>query len=128
MGSPKKKRTGQPKESAPKAPTPATVSSLTPPPANALKVLVKPRAAAWLKSLDSEEDRETVKRTLREIPNAFGRPHLHGGIGLRRLRPGLWECRVGLDWRPLFVREGSALIVVMIGTHDEVRHYLKDNK
>lgn len=124
MGSPKKKGTGLRKESGPKLPTPATASSSTPAP---LKVFLKPRAASWLASLTSMAEREAVKNALREIPQAFGKPHLHTGLGLRRLRPGLWECRVGLVWRPVFVREADALVVVMIGTHDEVRTYLKEN-
>jgi hypothetical protein len=100
---------------------------LTPSQAEQPKVLLKPRAASWLASLDADSDREAAKSTLRDIPAAFGRPHAHAGLGLRQLRPGIFECRIGLRQRAIFVREGSAIVVVMIGTHNEVRAYLKEN-
>jgi len=66
-----------------------------------------------------------VLAALAEIPSAFGRPHLHGGRGIRQLRRGVFEARVGLSLRAVFVRLGDTLRVQLIGNHDEVQRYLR---
>jgi hypothetical protein len=62
---------------------------------------------------------------LRELPNEFGRPHTHGGLGLRQLKPGCFEVRAGLSVRAALLREGDDLVVVMVGNHDDIRRWLK---
>jgi len=62
---------------------------------------------------------------LRELPAAFGRRHVHAGLGIRQLRPGLYELRVNRVLRAIFVRSADALEVQMIGNHAEVRQYLR---
>jgi hypothetical protein len=58
---------------------------------------------------------------------SYGHPHLHAGIGLRRIPP-LIECRSGLDLRLIFQREGDALVFHFCGTHDQVRAFLKNRR
>ncbi len=62
---------------------------------------------------------------MREVPGMFGRPHAHGGLGLRQLKRGCYEVRAGLKVRAVLVREGADLVVVVVGGHDEVRRWLK---
>jgi hypothetical protein len=56
---------------------------------------------------------------------------LHSGIDLRDLSPKgsrvhVYECRVGLALRLIFTRENPLLLYFhMIGTHDDVRRFLK---
>jgi hypothetical protein len=50
---------------------------------------------------------------------------VHGGLGIRQLRPGIYEARIGLELRAVFVREGDTLVVELLGTHDDVRRYLR---
>ncbi len=57
----------------------------------------------------------------------YGQPHLHAGLGLRRIVPFM-ECRCGLDLRLVFQREGQALIFHLCGTHDEVESFLKNQR
>jgi hypothetical protein len=66
-----------------------------------------------------------VWASLQAIPVSFGRPHLHSGLGIRQVRPGPHEARAGLRFRILFVRDGSRLIVRLLGTQDEVRRFLR---
>src|SRR5437588_180085 len=40
-----------------------------------------------------------VVRKLLELGSAFGKPHEHTGLGLRKSRPDLFECRAGLSLR-----------------------------
>jgi len=56
----------------------------------------------------------------------FGQPHVHGGIGVQRLRQNLYECRAGLGLRLLFERHGEELLFVFAGNHDDVKAYLKN--
>ena len=58
---------------------------------------------------------------------SFGQPHLHAGIGLRRIPPFM-ECRCGLDLRLVFQREGDALVFHLCGTHDQVKAFLKNRR
>jgi mRNA-degrading endonuclease RelE of RelBE toxin-antitoxin system len=50
-------------------------------------------------------------------------PH---GLGLKKLEHGFWEIRVGLSYRVLFKMEAQILKIVQVGTHEEIRHYLRD--
>lgn len=59
------------------------------------------------------------------LPEAFGRPHVHSGLGIRKMKPNVFECRAGLDLRLLFVEEKHALYVTFVGTYDEVQTELK---
>lgn len=58
----------------------------------------------------------------------FGQPHLHSGRSIRRLSPGLYECRSGLGLRLLFERHGDELQFTFAGNHDEIRAYLKNRR
>jgi hypothetical protein len=62
---------------------------------------------------------------LRKLPQAFGRPHVHSGFGIRQLRPGIYEFRIGLSLRAIFVRFGEVIEIQMIGSHSEVRIFLR---
>lgn len=63
---------------------------------------------------------------LRRIPAAFGHPHAHVGLGIRQLRPDIYEARIGLQLRAVFVRDAQELVVMAVGNHDEIQRYLKD--
>ena len=71
-------------------------------------------------------NREEVFRAMQRTAAAWGRPHLHGSAGVRRLRSGLCECRCGLAVRLLFRPEPDRLVFDFAGNHDEVRAYLKN--
>lgn len=89
-----------------------------------LKVALTRRAAADLRSLAPEAQNATLL-ALGAIPPAFGRPHVHRGVGIRQLRPRIFEARVGLSLRALFVLFDETAEIQMIGSHDEVRRYLR---
>ena len=72
-----------------------------------------------------EPQAANVTEVLEAIPAEFGRPHLHGGLGIRHLRPGIYEARVGLDLPAVFTREGDWLRVQFLGNHDAVRRWLR---
>jgi len=63
---------------------------------------------------------------LRQLPAAFGHPHTHAGLGLRQLRRGIYEARIGLQIRVLFERDGDLLVIKTLGDHAAIRRYLRD--
>lgn len=67
-----------------------------------------------------------VLAALRRLPTVFGRPHAHAGLGLRQLRRGVYEARIGLHIRVLFERDGELLVIKMFGNHAAIRRYLRD--
>ena len=81
---------------------------------------VQRKLLAWPK-----EQRANVVLKLLELGNAFGRPHEHAGLGIRKLRADLFECRSGLALRVLFRVSQTELIVRFVGTHDDVQKYLR---
>ena len=82
------------------------------------------RFRADARSLPVEKRRE-VEMALRRLPEVFGQPHLHSGLGIRRLKHSYFECRVGRDLRMVFKLDREALMMTRIGNHEEVRNFLK---
>ena len=88
-----------------------------------MKLLATPR---FLKSIPAAR-RAEILATMKAASEAYGQPHLHAGVGLRRIRPFM-ECRCGLDLRLVFQREKDALVFHLCGTHDEVGAFLKNQR
>ena len=65
--------------------------------------------------------------TINAVRDAWGDPHLHSGLGIRRLQERMFECRVDLSERLLFlfIAAPPELRFVFLGTHDEVQRMLK---
>jgi hypothetical protein len=66
-----------------------------------------------------------VARVLAEIQAGFGEPHRHSGLGVRKLAPGLFECRVGLKLRLIFIARKGVLTFEFAGDHEGVQKYLR---
>jgi mRNA-degrading endonuclease YafQ of YafQ-DinJ toxin-antitoxin module len=75
----------------------------------------------------SPDQRAALFETLLALPRIMGRSHLHHGVGLRKLHPsGIWEARVGLGLRLVFTLDAGTLTLVRVGTHDEIRRFLRE--
>jgi len=87
-------------------------------------------APQFLKKLRELPERERVECVLAlcELPEAFGRPHIHSGLGIRKLGPNLFECRCGLSRRILFREYPDELFVFFLGTHEEVGALLRSGR
>jgi len=88
-------------------------------------VLLSPRFFAALKHLGGA-DVARVEEALRLLPGCFGRPHVHSGISIRRLRNNFFECRAGLKVRLLFRANVRALEILFVGNPDAVRRVIRD--
>ena len=74
----------------------------------------------------SAADRALVSESLRALADGFGTPHVHAGLGIRRLRKDLFESRAGLHWRVVFFAEKGVLTAYDVMTHDEVKAWLRN--
>ena len=89
-----------------------------------MKIEVHPRLQKRAKGLSAAE-REQISESLCALAEGFGRPHLHSGLGIRRLRKDLFECRAGLRWRIVFFAEKGLLTAYDVMTHDELQAWLR---
>jgi len=82
--------------------------------------------ARFLRSIPPGRQAE-IHEAMKAAVAAFGQPHLHAGLGLRRIPPFM-ECRMGIDLRLIFQREGNALVFHLCGNHGDVRAFLKNRR
>jgi mRNA-degrading endonuclease YafQ of YafQ-DinJ toxin-antitoxin module len=71
-----------------------------------------------------DDERREIEVALRRLSTAFGRPHLHSGLGIRRLKRDYFECRVGRDLRLVFKLSGGVLIMTRLGNHEDIRNFI----
>lgn len=84
-----------------------------------MNLLATPR---FLKSIPAAR-RAEILASMQAAGIAYGQPHMHAGVGLRRIPPFM-ECRCGFDLRLIFQREGEALVFHFCGIYDEVQSFL----
>ena len=72
--------------------------------------------------------RDKVSEAITKVGAAFGDPHQHRGLGLRKLARRSYEIRVYLQWRVVFIHDGKALIAYDVMNHDEVSLWLKGQR
>lgn len=90
-----------------------------------MKIDIHPRLRKRIGKLSSTE-REKIAECLQALGDGFGHPHLHSGLGIRRLRKDLFECRAGLNWRVVFFAEKDVLTAYDVMTHDEIKAWLRN--
>lgn len=74
-----------------------------------------------------KDRKAAVFDSLLSLPRAMGEPHLHSGLGIRKLHSsGIWEARVGLGLRLVFAVEANLITLVRLGTHEDVKRYLRE--
>jgi mRNA-degrading endonuclease YafQ of YafQ-DinJ toxin-antitoxin module len=74
----------------------------------------------------SDAQRLALFEAMLALPRAVGDPRVHAGLGIRKLHAsGIWEARVGLGLRVVYMLETNLLTLVRVGRHEEVRRYLR---
>ena len=76
----------------------------------------------------SKAERKEIGELIEQVRDSFGNPHAHAGSGIRALGQGLYECRHGLALRLIFAAYPGLLYFHVIGTHDEVRRFLRAHR
>ncbi len=72
--------------------------------------------------------REKASQAITQVAQAFGDPHQHRGLGLRKLAKRSYEIRVHLQWRVVFIYDDTSLIAYDIMNHDEVALWLRGQR
>ena len=88
---------------------------------------IDPAVLRRLRELPKNERAECLL-ALCEVTESFGKPHAHGGLGIRKLGDKLFECRANLALRFIFQDRPSDLFVAFVGNHDEIKALLKSGK
>ena len=83
---------------------------------------------AFLRALRKyfDSDQERIRQRARRVAEVIGQPHAHSGFSVRPFGR-YFEFRLGLSVRCLFLLEGGDLHLVIVGTHDEVAAYVRNN-
>lgn len=73
-----------------------------------------------------DQEQKTIKNT---ADHFLGMLDIHmpltKGLGLKRLRPKIYEIRVDLDTRIVFAKSNDLLEWLFVGNHNEVQRFLK---
>ena len=70
--------------------------------------------------------RRVIQEAIEQLVAAFETGQVPVGLGLKRLRSGLWECRAGLSERVLFFRHRDAVEFLLAGNHEEIKRALRN--
>jgi hypothetical protein len=81
---------------------------------------IDPSVIRRLRELPKNERVECLL-ALCDLSDAFGQPHVHSGLGIRKLGGKLFECRGNRVLRFIFQDRGAGLFVSFLGNHDEIR-------
>ena len=90
-------------------------------------LIIRPELIKQLLALPLAQ-RKAAWESLSLLSEAFGHPHAHSSLGIRKLRPHLFGCRVRLDLRLLFKDRDTGVEVFWIGNHDRVQGFLRTYK
>lgn len=92
-----------------------------------IRIRVHVRVSRKLHALGPKAVAEAERRLL-ALQEGFGQPHRHGGLGLRKLGPRLYEVRVWLRWRIVLVQDRDTLLADDLLDHDGLRVWLKTRR
>jgi hypothetical protein len=85
---------------------------------------IDPAVTRRLRELPKNERVECLL-ALCDLVDSFGQPHVHSGLGIRKLGNKLFECRGNRDLRFIFQDLGAELFVSYLGNHDEIATLLR---
>ena len=90
-------------------------------------LVIKPSVFQRLSELPTSARHECWDALL-QLAETFGHPHVHSGIGIRKLGRLLFECRGNRSLRFLFLNLEDCLEVSFLGNHDEIRREIRSGK
>ncbi len=79
------------------------------------------------RSLKKSPEGNRAKEAVRSLIHALGSNMKPVGLGLKKLDDEVWEIRAGLRTRVLFALYPGEIRLLLVGDHQEIRHYLKRN-
>ena len=88
---------------------------------------IDPGVLERLRKLSKSEKVECLL-ALCDLAESFGKPHMHSGLGIRKLGGKLFEFRGTVSLRFLFQDRPSDLYVSFLGNHDDIKALLHSRK
>ena len=80
-----------------------------------------------LKKINSK-DKEIVFEVCRTLLNVIERQEEQSpGIGLKKLEKTFWEVRINIKLRIIFEWQADWIKFILVGTHDDIKKFLKEN-
>ena len=73
-----------------------------------------------------ETKKKQIKKAIRLAVAFFETGDLPHGLGFKSLGHQIWEICAGLSERILFCKTAEAVEVLVVGSHNDVRRYLKN--
>ncbi len=77
-----------------------------------------------LKGLDQNR-KQRLQKSIQLAVAFFETNSMPSGLGLKLLQRGIWEIRSGLADRILFRRNKDVIEFLLVGSHDEIKRFLK---
>ena len=72
-----------------------------------------------------ESRKLNVDRAIVDLERYFETGVAPAGLGLTKLYPQIYEARAGIALRIVYILEEPNVFLVLIGSHDDVRRFLK---
>jgi hypothetical protein len=85
---------------------------------------IDPADLRRLRALPKNERIECLL-ALCDLAESFGQPHVHSGLGIRKLGTKLFECRGNRSLRFIFQDRPADIYVSFLGDHDEIKALLR---
>lgn len=89
-----------------------------------MKYEYKPSFDRTFKKLSSDK-KIKITKAIFSLIDFFETGERAKGLGLKQLRADFWEIRVGINNRVIFLFTQDTVSFLIVGTHDEIRKYLK---
>ena len=90
-----------------------------------IRVKLGKRLKAKARDLTSDQIGE-LNSTLSAVAAQFGDVHSHAGLGVRKIGRRLYEARVGIKLRIVFVHRADDIVAYDLMSHDEVIKWLRN--
>ncbi len=89
------------------------------------KIVILPSFERSLKRLTRQEKKETAER-LEAFNSMLVFGHFPVGLGFKKINHDKYELRVSIRLRVVMKAGKDTYYLVLVGSHDEVRRYLRD--
>jgi len=89
------------------------------------KVIALPSFERSTKNLNPA-DRKQLAKSLALFNQFLATGRLPVGLGFKKINHDKYEIRIGIKLRLVIKEEEDAFYLVLLGSHDEIRRYLKD--
>lgn len=91
------------------------------------EILALPSFERSVKKLSSPEKKSLVK-SLEKFNRLVRTGEVPTGLGFRKINHDKYEFRIDIRLRVVVKEEGDIFYLVLVGSHDEIRRYLREHR